>query len=65
MNLSLTTKPLFENKNFIRDPFFSQFVLCHALTVTLLLEILGDGGMGVPQPQLVLGETVLQSSQSF
>jgi len=41
------SSPLFQNKKFLLEIFFTQFVLC-LIAITVLLEILGDGCMGRP-----------------
>ena len=43
-----TRKPLFQNKKFLDDTFFllSSYFHTHPITITLLLQILGDGYMG-------------------
>jgi len=51
----LAEKPLFQNKTFLHNTFFSQFVLCNASDNTFLSKYWGDGCMGRPPPQILEG----------
>src|SRR6218665_861839 len=57
MNPFLAEKPLFRNKTFLHDTFFSQCVRCYA-SKTLLLEILGERMHGPPPTQMFWGPSL-------
>src|SRR6218665_1271679 len=61
MAFSSREKPLFENKKFLDDTLFIQFLLSHASDNTTSRNI---GGIGRPPPQILEG-TVPQSPKVY